>query len=142
MQALYDATAGPHWHTCATTFRADPCGCDMGVPWAACGGDGGGVCCRRTPGAAAAGSTHVTEIYLGSSGLAGSLPQSLLGLAHLQWLELACGALGSPRGRKEAHAFEGGARVWRGRGARACVLYCSVFRRIRLNSPGHARIPR
>eukprot|EP01043_Picozoa_sp_COSAG02_P074015 COSAG02_NODE_14633_length_1252_cov_1.608846_2_plen_377_part_01 len=90
MQQLYDATDGAHWHNCGANFRTDPCGCDMGVPYAACGGDGGGVCCRTKAGTPAAGQTHVTQIYLGASGLAGSLPTDLRALTHLKWLQLSC----------------------------------------------------
>lgn len=85
MQGLFDATGGPGWTNCATTFRADPCGCS------AAKAGGGGVTCKTSKGTGAApGSTHVTDIYLGTSGLSGSLPSSLRELGQLQWLQLAC----------------------------------------------------
>eukprot|EP01048_Picozoa_sp_COSAG05_P005624 COSAG05_NODE_339_length_11118_cov_3.752246_9_plen_397_part_00 len=96
MQQLYDATDGAHWHNCGANFRTDPCGCDMGVPYAACGGDGGGVCCKTKAGLPAAGQTHVTQIYLGASGLAGSLPTDLRALTHLKWLQLSCNHITGP----------------------------------------------
>jgi hypothetical protein len=46
-QDLFDATGGSGWSNCKAS-RTDPCGCDMGVPWAACGGQGGGLCCKRS----------------------------------------------------------------------------------------------
>ena len=92
LQALFDATGGTSWSSCKE-FRTDPCGCDFGVPWAACGGQGGGLCCKRSAVAVAPGTTHVSEIYLGNNNLVGSLPQSLTGLRELRWINLACNKL-------------------------------------------------
>jgi hypothetical protein len=68
----------------------------MGVPWAACGGDGGGLCCKRSAVAAGPGTTHVTEMYLGDSHLTGSLSSSLTGLSQLRVINLACNKLRGP----------------------------------------------
>jgi hypothetical protein len=90
--ALFDATGGTEWTHCSAS-RTDPCGCDMGVPWAACGGQGGGLCCKRSAEPAGPGTTHVSELYLGDSNLSGRLPQSLMGLRQLRVINLACNAL-------------------------------------------------
>ena len=93
--AFFDSTHGTEWTNCKAS-RTDPCGCDMGVPWAACGGQGGGLCCKREAKAVGPGTTHVSEIYLGDSNLAGALPQSLKGFTKLKWINLACNALTGP----------------------------------------------
>ena len=103
LQDFYDATGGPNWKHCAKTFRTDPCGCDMGVPWAACGGNGGGLCCKRSAVPAGPGATHVSEIYLGDTHLTGSLPPSLTGLSELSVINLACNKL---RGLVPAHFLD------------------------------------
>ena len=82
LQAFYDATDGANWKNYAKTFRNDPCGCDHAD---ACGGGGGGVCCQ---------AGHVTQIYLGNSGLGGKLPTGgLKALSRLVWLDLACNSM-------------------------------------------------
>jgi len=80
LQAFYDGTSGDGWVSpCQPTWRADPCSCN------------GGMVCKQL----ADGALHVTEMYLGTSNLTGSLSSavSLKPLVHLKWLNLACNSL-------------------------------------------------